>query len=153
MCSLLAVYFVAIIVFLSAHGTDPIISSSSAAIIVRPRIYEKIIRRRRDISDNDGLEKLKMIEVGDWTLQLSPENNFVVAPSLQAEWVSGNGDVRARSVSECDYKLGVVRGLETTSRVAVTLCGRCVTGYINVSGVIFFLQPTNSTNGEHHLYM
>ncbi|CAH1372937.1 unnamed protein product [Tenebrio molitor] len=122
---------------------------------VYPRIYEKTIRRRRDIYSNVYMHessKLKMIEVGDWTLELNPESNLVVAPTLRAEWVSGNADVTLKDLHQCDYKLGVVSSLQTSSRVAVTLCGRSITGYIGVGDFVFFLQPTNGTDGEHQLY-
>ncbi|XP_015839228.1 A disintegrin and metalloproteinase with thrombospondin motifs 2 isoform X1 [Tribolium castaneum] len=122
--------------------------------IVYPRIFERTIRVRRDIYSNVYTEEsttLKMMEVGDWTLELNSESNLVVAPALRAEWVDSDGNVTFKDLSQCDYKLGVVRSLETLSRAAVTLCGRYVIGYIAVGDLVFFLQPTNGTQGEHRL--
>lgn len=109
--------------------------------LVRPKMYA---RKRRDAPE-------EAIEVGDWTLVLNPESNLVVGPSLAAEWISRNGDVTLTALHQCDYKLGVVSGLERESRVAVAVCGRCITGYINVGGTPFFLQPSNASDGTHQL--
>lgn len=163
MCPLLVSYFLAVIFpgadFMTFESFRPdSFVANDYLQTVYPRIYEKTIRTRRDIYSNlytHELSKLKMIEVGNWTLELNPESNLVVAPTLEAEWVSGNGDVTLKAIHRCDYKLGVVSSLEMTSRVAVTLCGRYVTGYISVGNFVFFIEPVNrgnSSDGEHQLY-
>lgn len=155
MCPLLVGYLVVIVI---SDAKSEFWSNSrffdDYSEIVYPRIFEKTIRRRRDIYSSVYTKestKLKMMEVGDWTLELNSESNLVVAPALQAEWVASNGNITFKDL-QCDYKLGVVSSLETSSRAAVTLCGRHVIGYIAVGDLVFFLQPTNGSEGEHQLY-
>lgn len=122
--------------------------------IVRPRIIDGVVRRRRDINSNVYYEeenKLKIVELGDWVLELNINHNLLLPPQLAGEWVSGDSTVYQR-LKQCDYKQGLVQGLGTTSTVAMAVCGSEITGFVLIPGAAYFIQPFDRSNGSHIIY-
>ncbi|KAK5650098.1 hypothetical protein RI129_001127 [Pyrocoelia pectoralis] len=130
------------------------LSHASDFEIVYPRISDAIQRRRRDINSNVYYEeenKSKIVELGDWVLEFNINNNLLLTPQLTSEWVSSDSSVH-QSLKQCDYKRGVIKGIETTSTVAMTLCGSEITGFIFIPGAAYFVQPYNGSSNSHILY-
>lgn len=106
--------------------------------VVFPRVHNlwNNIRHRRSL----GGSEWKIVELGDWILELESEGNLVIDPSLQAEWHEVDGNVTRADVVKCEFGSGMVRGLQT-SWTAVTLCGFEINGYMNINGVGYTVRP------------
>lgn len=122
--------------------------------IVHPRISDALERRRRDINSNVYYEeenKLKIVELGDWVLELDVNHNLVQPSRFASEWVSEDLTVQQRP-KKCDYNRGVVRGLSTTSTVAMAVCESEITGFVLIPGAVYFIQPFNASSNSHVMY-
>lgn len=122
--------------------------------IVHPRISDALERRRRDINSNVYYEeenKLKIVELGDWVLELDVNHNLVLPSRFASEWVSEDLTVQQRP-KKCDYNRGVVRGLSTTSTVAMAVCESEITGFVLIPGAVYFIQPFNASSNSHVMY-
>nr|XP_023012817.1 A disintegrin and metalloproteinase with thrombospondin motifs 2-like [Leptinotarsa decemlineata] len=121
---------------------------------VYPRVNVEAVRRKRDIIEEQSVDdgKVKVVEIGDWAVELGPENNLVVADGLQTEWINLGGRGELKAVERCDYHKGAVKGLESLSTAAVTLCGDLMRAYVGIGDVAYFLEPFDEATGEHVLY-
>lgn len=136
------------------------LSSDGGVSVVYPRVYNAIPRRRRDINSNvynDGVEdKLKIVQLGNWVLQLNADHNLIFTEGFSSQWVNENGGKRKRRNPSqpsqvCDYKIGrVVNGEET--RVALTICGTEIRGYIHDGFHSYFVEPANNGSNAHYLF-
>lgn len=119
--------------------------------IVRPEISYKIHRKRRDLTNSLSYEQEdvgKLIKVGDWLLELNPENNLLIRSNFRTEWVTNKGTAR-RNGPDCDYKSGFVFGVKN-SFAAITICDKEVSGYFDTGTDKYFVRPLKSP--EHILY-
>lgn len=132
------------------------LSHATHTQIVHPRIItDRTIRRRRDIYSNIYIEEssgFKVVEIGDWSIELNSIDNLLIRPGLQAEWISSNEKSSLKVIQQCNYKLGTVRAFETSSRAAIAVCNSQITGYVKIGDLMYFLQPLNGSNDAHILY-
>ncbi|KAF5281477.1 hypothetical protein FQA39_LY17770 [Lamprigera yunnana] len=129
------------------------LSYSTDFEVVHPRVVEVFRRNRRDINKNiyfDEENKFKIVELGDWILQLNT-NSFFLSNELITEWIFGSSKKR-HGVKNCDHNRGFVKGLESTTNVAVTICDSELTGFILVSGAVYFIQPLENSSNLHIIY-
>lgn len=122
--------------------------------IIKPEFLYKIERRRKNLSYsvyyeyNDEIELLKL---GDWIVDLNSNNNLVIRPNLQVQWIS---DIKTSvaQVTRCEYKSGVITTNVENSSVILTFCGTDINGYLNINGESYFIEPFNKTSKQHVLY-
>lgn len=122
--------------------------SSKFERVVYPRVYDhREQRTRRSLRENVW----KIVELGEWVLQLKSEGNLVIDRGVRAEWVGRDGNTTQTDVVECEHGRGVVRGTWTTSWTAVTLCGSMINGYMSVDGKAYTIRPVeaNMTANAH----
>lgn len=90
----------------------------------------------------------KIVELGDWILDLQAEGNLGIESGLQAEWHGLDGNVTRTDVVECQYAYGAVRG-SRSAWTAVTLCGLQINGYMNIEGVGYTVRPMEANNSAN----
>ncbi|KAK4883298.1 hypothetical protein RN001_006617 [Aquatica leii] len=128
-----------------SHGSD--------FEIVYPRISDAVKRRRRDINSNVYYEEentFKIIELKDWVLELN-NNNLLLAPQLKIHWVLENSTL-TQPVKQCQYRNGVVKGLETSTSVAMSICDSKIIGSILMPGVTYSIEPFEGPPNSHIMY-
>ncbi|CAG9864125.1 unnamed protein product [Phyllotreta striolata] len=111
----------------------------------------QFVRKKRGIDGIDDVT-VKVVRVGDWSLELDSERNLLLSRGLQTDWLNSNDSPSRRPTKRCDYHAGVIKGLEKSSKVAVTLCGALVRGLIRVAGADYLVEPFDELTGEHVVY-
>lgn len=98
--------------------------------------------------------KENLIELDSFILELTSESDFLINPEIK--WIGEDGSVFNESVDTgCDYKIGIVKGTELPSKVAVSVCdGKEVNGYIHFDNSVYMIQPSPNDhsvtfNGAH----
>uniref|UniRef100_A0A6P7GS57 A disintegrin and metalloproteinase with thrombospondin motifs 14-like n=1 Tax=Diabrotica virgifera virgifera TaxID=50390 RepID=A0A6P7GS57_DIAVI len=143
--------FVTFISFIENGELRVDLSNAEDVKSVFPKVYIKSVRRKRSLNIHEDVD-IKVVKLGDWLAELDPQDNLVVAPGLRTEWFHSNETHVLQEPKKCDYHMGIIKGLEAPSKVAVSLCGALVRGYFDVGFAVYFVEPLDETTGEHVIY-
>lgn len=143
-------------ILLYNHDVPPGPFSARNVQVVHPKLYEIAKQHRQNVHSSlyfDKSVKFYIIELDALTLELNSNRDFITGTRM--EWIGGNGDVEQKNTTDCDYRIGVVRGIWSSSRVAVTVCDTEIMGYIQLENAVLLIQPlamNQSNAGAHVIY-
>ncbi|XP_056648197.1 A disintegrin and metalloproteinase with thrombospondin motifs 2-like isoform X3 [Diorhabda sublineata] len=127
-------------------GADLDLTYAEDVHSVFPRMEVK--RIKRSLGDGD----VKVVKLGDWSLELESQGNLVLAPGLKTEWYKFNNVPILEEPKKCNYHMGVVKGMKGSSKAAVSICNTLFRGYFEVGNVVNFFEPLDEKTGEHVIY-
>lgn len=122
----------------------------SETVLVRPKVYEIDAPNKQIVNTGGKSESVKVVQLANWILELSGDQNYVLPSSTKIEWIEGE-DTRKGELEECDCLRGKVRGFDGSLAV-LTFCGEEIMGYFNNGVDAFFVEPVNGSYREHVVY-
>lgn len=96
-------------------------------------------------------DTMHIIEIDSLILELNSKSDIILETS-RIQWIGANGAVSHKNdTTNCDYKMGIVRGMRFSSKVAVTICDeKEVTGYFQFGSIVYVIQPLRANNSVTH---
>lgn len=121
--------------------------------IVFPEVLYKTIRKRKDLTSTLSYEYdnyIQLIKIGDWQLELYPENNLLLKSNFRTEWIYDD-EITHKNITNCIYKNGFIVHMKN-SFVTITICDSEISGFFDLGYESYFIQPLTLRSNAHILY-